>query len=178
MSCATLIERVFDACFRARHCTRLEGGAAEPLYLPASANCEARVLYREDFAASALHETAHWCIAGRSRRQQRDYGYWYTPDGRDRAQQRAFERVERRPQALEWHFAVAADQPFRISLDNLDGDDVNLERFTLAVIDEARALCEQGLPPRALRFRQALAAALGGNACPTPATFSASALAL
>ena len=38
------------------------GGAAEPLYLPDRGTRTAELHYREDFAASALHEAAHWCI--------------------------------------------------------------------------------------------------------------------
>ncbi len=38
---------------------------------------------RTDFFASALHEISHWCVAGKARREQVDFGYWYCPDGRD-----------------------------------------------------------------------------------------------
>jgi elongation factor P hydroxylase len=56
----------------------------------------------KDYLASALHEVAHWCLAGVERRKLEDYGYWYSPDGRSRGEQSAFENVEARPQALEW----------------------------------------------------------------------------
>ncbi len=53
------------------------------------------------FYASALHEIAHWCIAGENRCQQVDYGYWYEPNGRSEERQFEFEKVEVKPQALE-----------------------------------------------------------------------------
>src|SRR5690606_39383874 len=52
-------------------------------YLPASEpDGLARVVFAHGFFASALHEIAHWCIAGDYRRTLHDYGYWYCPDGR------------------------------------------------------------------------------------------------
>ncbi|MEM0954526.1 MAG: elongation factor P hydroxylase [Pseudomonadota bacterium] len=176
MSRAACIEAVFNGCFQVRYRTRLQGGAAEPLYLPAAEDGEARIFYREDYPASALHEIAHWCIAGPSRRRQQDYGYWYAPDGRSAPQQRAFERVECRPQALEWHFALAAGLPFRISLDNLSSADINAGEFAAAVVKEAQVLCQRGLPERAGQFRASLAATLGGAAIPAPALFNTEAL--
>ena len=111
MSCVERLEQVFMRCFGSSLCTRLQGGAAEPLYQPATLEGDYHVLYyRADYFASALHEVAHWCIAGEIRRQQTDFGYWYAPDGRSPAQQRAFERVECRPQALEW-MGMASGRP-------------------------------------------------------------------
>ena len=105
--CARL-EAVFARCFARTENTRLVGGAAEPLYQPAGKGNGPHSLYfREDYFASALHEVAHWCIAGIERRQRVDFGYWYAPEGRSDDQQRAFESVEVRPQALEWYFSLA-----------------------------------------------------------------------
>ena len=97
------------------------GGGEEPLYLPSSDPDRAphRIVYREDYFASALHEVAHWCLAGVARRDREDYGYWYAPDGRDAQAQVEFERVEARPQALEWIFSDACGFPFELSADNL-----------------------------------------------------------
>ena len=170
MSQASIIEQVFEACFYADYRTRLRGGAAEPLYLPAG-NDDAIIYYREDYAASALHEVAHWCIAGEDRRQLEDYGYWYAPDGRDAEQQRAFESVEVRPQAVEWHLALAAGVPFRISVDNLDAPAGAGDDFANAVLLQARLFCTGSLPPRAAEFRAALAARLGGIAAPQAGHF-------
>ena len=155
------LEMLFRQCFFARWNTRLEGGGREPQYLPGTANRPHRLIYRENFFASALHETAHWCIAGEQRRRQVDFGYWYLPDGRGAAAQRAFEAVEARPQALEWVFSVAAGYPFRPSADNLTGAGGDGAEFAQAVAEALRGYLEQGLPPRAALFADALSAAYG-----------------
>jgi elongation factor P hydroxylase len=155
---ARVLERLFAGAFAATHDTVLVGGAEEPLYLPATTTAPAEIRYRADYFASALHEVAHWCVAGAARRRRVDYGYWYAEAGRDAAAQAAFERVEVRPQAIESLFAAAAGSPFRISLDNPGRDEFDPAPFAEAVAVEAARLHEQGLPPRAARFRDALAA--------------------
>jgi elongation factor P hydroxylase len=155
------LERLFADTFLASHRTVLEGGADEPLYLPPAQDAPARIRYRLDYFASALHEVAHWCIAGARRRRLVDYGYWYAPEGRDAAGQRAFEAVEVRPQALESLFAEAAGVPFVPSLDNPGREDVDPAPFAAAVAREAARLRRDGLPPRAARFRAALARRFG-----------------
>lgn len=166
------LEQLFRECFAASHATELLGGAVEPLYQPATQDGELhRIYYREDFFASALHEVAHWCIAGEERRQQLDYSYWYAPDGRDASQQRAFEQVEVKPQAVEWHFALASSQTFRISADNLSGDSGDITDFAEAVRRQAERYCRLSLPSRAQVFRLALAAHFGGVACPDASCF-------
>lgn len=158
---APLLEQLFAACFAQRWRTRLLGGASEPYYLPAAGDGECHQLYyRSDYFASALHETAHWCIAGEARRSLPDFGYWYAPDGRSPAQQRAFEAVEARPQALEWLFSLACGYRFCISPDNLGARDplvADTGPFKLQVLDAARQWQRQGLPPRARVFFDALA---------------------
>lgn len=149
------LELLFADCFRARWRTRLEGGAAEPLYLPGSGDAPHRLCYRADYFASALHETAHWCIAGPARRLRIDFGYWYRPDGRDAAGQRAFEAVEARPQALEWIFSVAAGYRFRPSADNLRGIGAGGD-FGARVAAELERLLDRGPPPRGRLFADAL----------------------
>lgn len=164
-----VLEMLFEACFLASHNTRLQGGGAEPLYRPADRDCAVhRIVYRADYFASALHEIAHWCIAGVERRQQVDYGYWYCPDGRDSAAQRAFEAVEARPQALEWILATAAGHSFRISLDNLGNVPANSAQFCHRIVAAARHYCRAGLPPRAAQFVSAVAGHYG-VAAPTAA---------
>jgi len=168
-----LLEQVFRECFLEDYRTVLLGGAEEPLYQPAPMTGELhRIFYRHDYAASALHEVAHWCIAGPARRTRLDYGYWYAPDGRDASQQRAFEQVEVKPQALEWHFARACDRDFRLSADNLDGESGNLAVFAAAVREQARRYCAEGLPPRAARFRDRLSARFRSGALPDLSEFS------
>lgn len=157
---ASRLERVFAACFADRTRTCLQGGVQEPLYQPASGVDDMHVLYyREDFFASALHEIAHWCIAGEQRRMQPDFGYWYAPDGRTPQQQAAFEAVEYKPQALEWLFSKACGYRFRLSVDNLDGMGGQLPdttAFSERVLAQARHWRDQGLPQRASVFYRAL----------------------
>lgn len=153
--------RVFCWCFRDKFKTELVGGASEPLYVPASRTRPLhRIFFREDFASSALHESAHWCIAGIARRRQQDFGYWYDPD-RTRDRQLEFETLETRPQALEWIFSVAAGIPFRVSCDNFDERSVDTDRFRVEVQRAAHTWLDRGLPDRARTFAHALAAEKG-----------------
>jgi elongation factor P hydroxylase len=169
----TELSDIFRACFFASHQTHLVGGAKEPLYLPApDGGGEHCIQYRQDFFASALHEVAHWCIAGPERRLMVDYGYWYAADGRDEPQQRNFEQVEIKPQAIEWHFALACQRPFRISNDNLSLQPDTSGSFVRAVCAQAGNYAAAGLPPRAQQFRDALAAGFGGEVAPGPESFT------
>lgn len=144
---------LFDDEFRLSDKTVLVRGGDEPIYLPADAeHPHHRVVFAHGFYASALHEIAHWCIAGAERRLLVDYGYWYRPDGRSAEEQVEFERVEARPQALEWAFSIAADFPFNVSADNLSGIPVDLSAFRARVHAELCRYAEQGFPPRAQRF--------------------------
>ena len=130
------------------------------MYRPAiSADKPHCLFYRADYFASALHEIAHWCIAGVERRQQEDWGYWYCPDGRSPEQQRDFESVEVKPQALEWLFSLAAGAPFRISSDNLLGSCARAEEgdaFSNAVAAQVQSYRQGALPSRAQHFVLAL----------------------
>lgn len=163
-SAAASIEQCFEAAFYARYRTRLVGGAEEPEYLaPQGDKAEAIIRYRQDFAASALHEAAHWCIAGEQRRQQNDYGYWYSPDGRDEAAQRQFERVEARPQALEYLFSVCCGLPFRLSVDNLSLPEWDSGAFAESVWQQYRRLNALNDNHRAAQFANGLAQTLRGR---------------
>lgn len=149
------IIRVFNTVFSASERTVLSGGAAEPFYEPGD---PATIFFREDFERSALHEVAHWCVAGRYRRQLPDYGYWYRAEGRDCSRQAAFYAVETHPQAIEQLFCEAFDIPFKVSVDNLSValDDPLVTRFADAVSAQATAFRLNGLPQRAAVFRDAL----------------------
>lgn len=134
-----------------------DGTADEPVYLPADRACPFnRIVYAHGFFASALHEIAHWCIAGAERRKLLDYGYWYEPDNRDIAQQTDFERVEVKPQALEMAFSEAARFPFRVSVDNLSGIPIDRDGFARRVSDQCERFRRDGFPARARRFLDAL----------------------
>ena len=116
---AAEIEQCFADTFARRYRVKLQGGASEPEYRP-STNGYHHLIYRENFPASALHEVAHWCIAGETRRKQVDFGYKYLPPPRSTRETLAFRDFERRPQALESVFAAAARVRFVVSADDLD----------------------------------------------------------
>lgn len=156
--CQDLI-RLFAQCFKADFNTVLVAGGSEPEYLPASPDQpHSRIIFAHDYFRSALHEVAHWCVAGAERRLLPDFGYWYAPDGRTAAQQGAFEQVEVKPQALEWMFCEAAGHPFRVSLDNLSGEATDAQPFKRRVVEQVRANLKNGVSERPARFIQALLA--------------------
>lgn len=160
---ATDIERVFNALFADTWNTVLIGGAAEPFYRPADSECaQHRIFYREDFVSSSLHEVAHWMVAGAERHLLPDWGYWYAPDGRDAAQQRIFERVEVKPQALEWLLHIACGLRFRVSLDNLSEGAGNGVAFKDAVFAQAQHYIAVGVHQRMTDFYHALSSTFGG----------------
>lgn len=149
---------LFEQCFFEEFNTRLVAGTNEPYYQPAQQAGEChQIVFAHGFYASALHEIAHWCIAGEARRQLFDYGYWYEPDGRNAEQQAEFEQVERKPQALEWLFSLCAGVPFQVSVDNLGGIEVDRGAFTKAVQEQLTHYIIDGLPPRAEKFARVLA---------------------
>ena len=153
---AAQIVRVFNSLFAESCRTILSGGFSEPLYKAARrAHDLHEIQYREDFASSALHEIAHWCLAGSLRRKQDDYGYWYKTD-RCQDQQVQFERVEAKPQGLEWILSVAAGVEFRVSCDNLDIESPDITLFQRRVRQEALAQIETGLLRRTRQFVAAL----------------------
>jgi hypothetical protein len=153
-----LIE-LFDKTFYQRYRTRLVKGGDEPLYLPASDDqTDNQIIFAHGFFSSALHEIAHWCLAGSYRRTLEDFGYWYCPDGRDAEQQKAFEQVEIKPQAIEWAFNVAAGSTFNVSVDNLNGAEPNREAFEWAIYQQVQRYLIDGFPRDAQTFIQALAA--------------------
>ena len=144
------IIEVFNLCFSEVYSTRLCGGSNEPFY-EVHSDDSAVIYFREDFVASALHEVAHWCLAGKQRREQNDYGYWYI-GSRDAAAQRQFEAVEVRPQALEWLFTMVLGLPFRVSADNLHLENYDNLPFRQNVRDAAESMLMNGIGYRAMRF--------------------------
>lgn len=158
---ATQLEKIFNEIFLVSENTQLIGGADEPIYRPSETGTQPhRLYYREDYFSSALHEISHWCIAGKERRTRVDFGYWYNPDGRTAEQQRAFEQVEVKPQALEWLFSAACGIRFCVSADNLSSEDAEAQgastNFLQAVEAQAMAYCREGLTERPLAFVTAL----------------------
>lgn len=148
---------LFNGCFQKDYKTVLVKGDEEPLYLPAEPPVTYhQVIFAHGFFSSALHECAHWFIAGAERRQQVDYGYWYNPDGRTAEQQVLFQQVEVKPQAIEWVLSKACGYGFHFSFDNLNGECLDMTAFKEAVQEQVMYYETRGLPRRAARFHQAL----------------------
>ncbi|CAA0117532.1 Elongation factor P hydroxylase [BD1-7 clade bacterium] len=156
---ATDLITIFNGLFAEKENTQLARGDGEPIYLPATEGDSAchQVVFAHGFFASALHEIAHWCIAGKQRRELVDYGYWYEPDGRCVEKQHEFALVEARPQAVEWVLHQACGHRFNISLDNLSLDPQAFAPFKDAVLEQITNLKLHGLPPRAAILQEALA---------------------
>lgn len=161
------ITAIFNQCFAKEFNTRLVKGNDEPIYLPAGASdigipaqSFAQVVFAHGYYASALHEIAHWCLAGAKRREQVDFGYWYCPDGRSAEQQAEFQKVEIKPQAIEWGLCLAAGFEFNVSCDNLSGDEFGQQPdhrvFRAQVHNQVKEYLKQGFPVRAQSLMTAL----------------------
>ncbi|WP_206484502.1 elongation factor P hydroxylase [Thalassotalea sp. G2M2-11] len=149
---------LFEQTFYANYRTKLIKGDDEPIYLPANEQCPYhQIVFAHGYFSSALHEIAHWCIAGAERRLQEDFGYWYIPDGRTAEQQQTFEQVEIKPQAIEWAFCQAAKKKFYVSADNLHGAQADTTSFKHHVYQQVKQYLQTGFPPRAQMFIEALA---------------------
>lgn len=149
------IENLFNKVFYSKYNTILVGGYDEPIYIASGSKHQSNeIRYREDFVSSALHEVAHWCIAGSQRRKLNDYGYWYSPDGRSAKQQLEFEKVEVKPQAIEYAFSIACGLRFSVSLDNINGnlDSLARVRFSKQVDAQLRSYQNTSFPSRASLF--------------------------
>lgn len=154
----TDIISIFNNTFLNEFNTELILGGDEPIYLPADdAHPHHRVIFARGYFASALHEIAHWCIAGPERRLLEDYGYWYEPDGRTEAVQAEFEKVEIKPQAVEWILAASCGFRFQVSCDNLSGNcEPDRIGFTNKVREQVLVYLEHGMPARCQTLSDAL----------------------
>jgi|OM-RGC.v1.017041833 hypothetical protein len=162
VKCSTIkqandLVELFNYCFAQTQNTILVGDSEEPIYKPSNDACQyAQVIFTRDYFSSALHEIAHWCLAGTQRRTQIDYGYWYLPDGRDPHQQTQFEAVEVKPQAVEYAFSLASNITFRVSIDNLQGGQTSSEKFERAVEQQLVRFIQSGFNTRTQQFLEAL----------------------
>ncbi len=150
--------KLFDTLF-AEQKVVLVRGTGEPEYFPATSSSPAHIEFAHGFFSSALHEISHWCVAGQQRRKLSDFGYWYAADGRNKAQQQAFERVEIKPQALECLFTFACQRNFRVSQDNLFASfDTTDSTFATDVYNQAQYYIDypQSLPSDAKTLLWAL----------------------
>lgn len=148
---------LFSLTFAETENTILVKGDDEPIYIPAkNSDNKHQIVFAHGYFASGLHEISHWCIAGKERRLLEDYGYWYCPDGRNEDEQAEFEKVEVKPQAIEWAFSIAAGKSFRVSTDNLNGAPANAAAFQVAVQQQLLQYIQCGFPPRAAIFIEVL----------------------
>jgi len=155
---------IFNQLFQNTYHTCLVRGSSEPIYLPKSSErVYNEIHFAHGFFSSALHEIAHWCVAGKERRKLEDFGYWYEPDGRTVAKQKEFEQVEIKPQALEWSFSVAANHSFRVSVDNLSTGYNDTESFKQNVYTQVCKYLENGYPKRASMFIHMLLNTFGNS---------------
>ncbi|HIF9535163.1 TPA: elongation factor P hydroxylase [Photobacterium damselae] len=143
--------KLFNRTFLDSLNTELLLGGDEPIYLPANEDRKHhQIIFARGYFASAMHELAHWCIAGPERRLLEDYGYWYEPDGRTEQIQAEFEKVEVKPQAVEWILSASCGFPFQVSCDNLSGSfEPDRVAFTLKVREQVDAYLQHDMPERA-----------------------------
>ena len=140
---------IFNHTFYSSLNTKLVSGNEEPLYQPADEHIDFhQIIFAHGYFSSALHELAHWLVAGEKRRRRVDYGYWYEPDGRTQQQQAEFEKVEILPQAIEWALAVSCGVKFDVSSDNLSGIVINRLAFKKKVHQQVLVLLENGFSAR------------------------------
>lgn len=161
LSCSerlSLLISIFNNLFEQSLNTILVQGGKEPIYLPSSeTGNNHQIIFTLDYFSSALHEISHWCVAGDARRELIDFGYWYEPDGRTEHQQRLFEEVEVKPQALEWIFSRATNQTFRLSVDNINQPEMKAsDTFKEHVYKQVKYYLINGLPERAKILTQSL----------------------
>jgi elongation factor P hydroxylase len=128
--------------------TVLRGGFDEPFYLAARPGKAAEIRFTRDYYRSALHELAHWCVAGKERRKIDDFGYWYAPDGRTQEQQDEFFRVEVKPQAIEWALSLCCGVKFDVSVDNLSNAVAGIQEFKSRVLRQLQIYLNKGFPAR------------------------------
>ncbi len=147
---------IFNNLFAEKYNTRLERGESKAVYLPADEIVPYhRLIFAQDVYSSALHEIAHWCIAGKERRQVVGFGYHNQHEGLA-MQQQAFKKAEVKPQALEWILSKACQHSFRASMDDQTVEKCEIRSFKDAIFKQVICYCHQGLPKRAGVFRKAL----------------------
>ena len=148
---------IFERAFFQDYNTRLIKGDDEPIYLPADTKTPFhQIVFAHGYFSSGLHECSHWLIAGEARRKLEDFGYWYCPDGRDLQKQMEFEKVEIKPQAIEWMLCVAAGFKFNVSVDNLNGEQTDRFAFQARVHAQVLTYLEQGVNQRTEKLLRAL----------------------
>jgi len=133
------------------------GGFEEPFYKAPVKHKSAEIQFSYDYIRSALHELAHWCVAGVERRKKDDYGYWYASDGRNQQQQNEFFQVEIKPQAIEWAFSIMCGVKFEPSIDNLHNSVIGVDEFKNNVFDQLNYYLDIRFNPRTAELIHVLA---------------------
>ncbi len=131
----------FNRTFNRSHRVLCLGAAQDPSYDPGTPGGYAILRYRQDFAASVLHEVAHWCLASGEQRQLVDLGLHYIPPPRCSQAREVFFKSELPVQALESVFAAAAGLMFQVSADDLSCPAQELVQFA-----EDVACCANNTP--------------------------------
>lgn len=146
------IHHCFSVSFQESEKVLLKGGFSEPFYLAKNSEGFSEIHYRSNYPSSALHEIAHWCVAGKEKRKLDDFGYWYEPDGRNEKQQKRFFEVEARPQAYEYLLSAAFNLKFQFSIDNLNGCFEIPKQFKLEFSHIVETTINKGNPHRLGKF--------------------------
>ncbi len=150
---------LFNEQFKVSEHTILVETENDPLYLPIDASCEFnRIFCTKNSFASIFHEIAHWCIAGLARRKLVDYGYWCKLEDRSPEEQQLHRNYEKKTQAIEWIFSVAANTKFLIIPDNAPHSFEASEEYKQGIYTMTMHYLDQGLPPRAEIFKNSLLA--------------------
>lgn len=156
---------LFNDLYGARENTWLTRAEDDPCYLPGRGGQPRNLIcFAHGFYTSALHEIAHWLLAGPDRRRLVDYGYWYQPGERSDAVRSRFFAVEKNNQSLEWFLTVAAGIRFFVSVDEPAMPAGRLQEFRRAVAERARQRVMEGLPAAAAPLLQALTGRYGTTA--------------
>ena len=137
--------------------TILVGGFDEPFYKASQGSDLAEIRFTQDYIRSALHELAHWCVAGSERRKTDDFGYWYANDGRNQQQQNEFYKVEIKPQAIEWALSLICGVKFEASIDNLQQQVTGAELFEQQLHQQLKQYCSNGFNKKTRALIQTLA---------------------
>ena len=137
--------------------TMIIGGFDEPFYQASVSGNSSEIQFSHDYFRSALHELAHWCVAGVERRKIDDYGYWYAEDGRDQKQQDAFFQMEIKPQAIEWAFSIVCGVKFEASVDNLHNSITGVDEFEKNLVVQLRSSLANGFNQRVTEIIQSIA---------------------
>lgn len=140
----------------------IEGGAEEPFYQAVKDNAKAVIYFRDNYPRSLLHELSHYCLAGDRRRLLDDFGYWYSPCGRNKEEQKKFEMAEARPQGLEKVMCEILGIKFSASIDDFSGRPPS-DTFLLG-LEAAYQEMRLNPPPTALKVLNSLKASAANKA--------------